>query len=446
MGITQDKQGIQTESAQEELGVSFLDATNFPDYFKQHLEITSARLRGEEHNILLGEKSDSVAGVIQRTAGASLSAAGRSEAEKKKKREEDTARFLEQIRKLQEEIAAIDLKIKAVKKAIKDAELDIAEFTNRIEILKTIQEELRGGKITVASALQSPEVRLAVAGWEERQGKRFDPQANNAHEILQNIIIEEQIKLDASHKTDRINEKNDLEGQLADLKAEKSQLTKELKQLDKDYKYSTSNEFASAAKGKEYEARFDKKNKNRIEITGKIESAEQDNTKRFMQAISHLKNDKAAYHAAIDSFIRGGNGGEPLDEKTQDTIMKDVKADHDIRERLAIFRFLSKHEKIERYKNEPIYSKFVAKIAKTLPKDLKESVLNSHEIKIATGLDFTPQEQNVNSTALRSKASPKDIHQTFNGKSGDDLAVGRNAEEKTEPTQIEHNHFLTMKS
>lgn len=438
MGITQDKQGIQTESAPEELGVSFLDASNFPDYFKQHLEITSARLRGEEHNILLGEKSDSVAGVIQRTAGASLSAAGRSEAEKKKKREEDTARFLEQIRKLQEEIAALDLKIKAVKKAIKDAELDIAEFTNRIEILKTIQEELRGGKITVASALQSPEVRLAVAGWEERQGKRFDPQANNAHEILQNIIIEEQIKLDASHKIDRINEKNDLEGQLAALKAEKSQLTKELKQLDKDYKYSTSNEFASAAKGKEYEARFDKKNKNRIEITGKIESAEQDNTKQFMQSISHLKNDKAAYHAAIDSFIRGENGGEPLDDLTLKKISTDSNLDMDLRTRVALYRFLQGHADIQEYKNTSEYATFVSEIIVELPKDLHVKITDSQEYQAVTGF---------HKSAQLPEKTDKGIYQEFNGKSGDNLTeVDRNLEEKPELSKAEHKLTLTMKS
>lgn len=453
MGITQDKQGIQTESAPEELGVSFLDATNFPDYFKQHLEITSARLRGEEHNILLGEKSDSVAGVIQRTAGASLSAAGRSEAEKKKKREEDTARFLEQIRKLQEEIAAIDLKIKAVQADIDALVLKIKKLKEDIADLKAIHNGLRDGTLTLETALKQDKTQEAIHAWQKRTGKKFDKDAPDAIAILLEIMTE-QMNFKNDEKLsleDRLEERRikiaGLKEQKTALKNRHDNLEKRLKQETNHKTIETSSNLDDISKNQSLKDKFTYGIRDEMNISSEIETTEKHNISDFMKSISHLKNDTAAYHAAIDSFIRGENGGEPLDQKTITKLRKDKDTDINLRQRIALYKFQSEHDYIKDLKHESDYPKWVADIVKDIPEDLKTSVLALPEIKAATGLDFAAKEQNVKSTILQSKASPKDIHQAFNGKSIDDTATTeKDAKDNPQLKQTEQNQSLVLKS
>lgn len=369
---------LESDMKANQLASSILEMDQRLDQFVA-TELLSGK--GDESILEIGRR------VIASGAGAALMQARKNKINADKRYSDAVYRQL--IADLKSRIAQIDIKIRETENTITEAQRDIDMLANRITVLREVQSDLRSDKITVLQAMEHEEVRFAISNWEEREGEAFDPQAENARTLLQDIIIEEQTQLDTNGISKNEQSIVDNTAKLKGLKADRANLSILRKQLNVEYGYSSTSQFSSAAERVQYEEKTDAVMSDIFENVVVTKIIEQNDAITFLQSILHLKGDKQNYIAEIDSFIAGENPTFNADEMSFAKLSKDTTLNKVFRERLTAELLKKNLASLENHKGKPEYISFVKMIAKsTIPKDLYNSVISSTDINTLTGVNL----------------------------------------------------------
>lgn len=150
-----------------------------------------------------GLKSGSIESIHKTSAAASKEAQGSAQ----EKAEEEAKQLAEDqmfLALLQQQIDALDKEIDRTNEQIKALEA-------KIDVLDNAIEALRNGTASVDDLLENPEVADAVKAWEAKTGRKFDPEDDDAEEILTAIMEErvDQFGKDVAQRKQRVGELED---------------------------------------------------------------------------------------------------------------------------------------------------------------------------------------------------------------------------------------------
>lgn len=190
MRLAQEKGGLKDRFRQEQVQGDFVvmakalveppaskGSESKPDYvrFAEQDDKSAADVRDRD---MQGQKSGATAGTIAYSATASRRAmdAAQDEAEKKAKQQADDL-FL---------LGLLEQEIRALTK-------QISFHQEQADLLGDTLDALQDGSMDMETALEQSHVKRAIAEWEKRNpGQQFDPDGENAKELLEQIIAEQQ--------------------------------------------------------------------------------------------------------------------------------------------------------------------------------------------------------------------------------------------------------------
>jgi len=144
--------------------------------------------RGIQVQMSMGEIEQLSAG-LQGANGAVAAIINERKNEEKEKKDREARRLQAYLDSLREEIDALGKEIDAL--------------DERIDNVEDIMQQLQDGSIDAEEAMQDPEVASAISAWEQRTGKKFDPEADNAADVLTAIL--------GTHRDELLTERNALQ-------------------------------------------------------------------------------------------------------------------------------------------------------------------------------------------------------------------------------------------
>lgn len=150
--------------------------------------------RGIQVQMGMGEIEQLGAG-LQSANGAVAAIINERRKEDKEKKDREARRLQAYLDSLREEIDALGDEIDALDK--------------RIDNVEDIMQQLQDGSIDAEEAMRDPEVADAISAWEQRTGKKFDPEADNAADVLTAIL--------GAHRDELLTERNALQDHFNDL-------------------------------------------------------------------------------------------------------------------------------------------------------------------------------------------------------------------------------------
>lgn len=149
-----------------------------PDY-ALHADQQAEIIRIQSEHDQAGLKSGSVESIHLTSAAATRDAHDAKDAKAERESKQRAADMM--LQALLDQIADLDAQIAAI-----DKQIELLEA--KIKTLNETMEKLQDGELTVDEALSDPEVSDAIKAWEQRTGKKFDPNDPEAADILVAIL------------------------------------------------------------------------------------------------------------------------------------------------------------------------------------------------------------------------------------------------------------------